>query len=115
NIPGLGPKTLALLHKKYQIKNIEDLSHLLGSSKLLKQSGFGKKKIENLQRGVQLWLASKQRMPLGVALPLAEKLLAEIRKIGVIDQADVAGSIRRRRETIGDMDLLIISRDNPQT
>jgi DNA polymerase (family 10) len=114
DIPGLGPKTLALLHQKLHIKNFEDLKRAIASSTLTKLPGFGQKKIENLKRGISLWLSSKQRMSLGVALPLAEKLLADVRGLELIKQADIAGSIRRRRETIGDIDLLIISYDSPR-
>jgi DNA polymerase (family 10) len=53
-------------------------------------------------------------MLIGVALPLAENLLSELRKIEIIDHADVAGSLRRRRETIGDVDVLIISKHSPR-
>ncbi|HXG92570.1 MAG TPA: DNA polymerase/3'-5' exonuclease PolX [Blastocatellia bacterium] len=114
SIPGLGPKTLALLHKKFRIKDFEGLKRLIDSGALLKLRGFGEKKIENIKRGINLWLASKQRMPLGVALPLAERLLGEIRKNNLIEKAEVAGSLRRRRETIGDMDVLITSQDGLQ-
>lgn len=69
DIPGLGPKTLLLLHKKYRIEDFEDFKRLLDSESLLKLRGFGEKKVENLRRGVKLWLAGKQRMPLGIALP----------------------------------------------
>ena len=51
-------------------------------------------------------------MPLGTALPLAEELLMEIRETELVERADVAGSVRRRRETIGDIDILITSRDS---
>jgi DNA polymerase (family 10) len=112
DIPGLGPKTLLLLHKKYRIKDFEGFKRLLDSGSLLKLRGFGEKKIENLRRGIKLWLAGKQRMPLGVALPIAETLLADVRKIEGVERADLAGSIRRRRETIGDLDMLIISRNS---
>jgi DNA polymerase (family 10) len=112
DIPGLGPKTLALLHRKLHIKNFEDLKRVIDSGALAKLPGFGQKKIENLKRGISLWLSSKQRMSLGVALPLAEKLLADVQQL--CERADIAGSIRRRRETIGDIDLLIISHDSPR-
>jgi len=112
NVPGLGPKTLALLHKKLHIRGFEDLERALNSGALASLPGFGEKKIENLRRGVGLWLSSKQRMLLGIALPLAEDLLARVRKIALVESADVAGSIRRRLETIGDMDILICSRDS---
>jgi DNA polymerase (family X) len=114
DISGLGPKTLALLYEKYQIKDLDDLRRLLSSGELEKTRGFGKKKVENIQRGIDLWLARNQRIPLGIALPIAENLLAEIRKIEQVERADIAGSLRRGRETIGDIDLLVISADSPR-
>lgn len=114
SIPGLGPKTLALLHKKIGITKFEDLKRCLDSEAVLKLKGFGQKKVDNIRRGIDLWLASQKRMLIGVALPLAENLLAEIRKIEGIERADIAGSLRRRRETIGDVDVLVISKDSPR-
>jgi len=114
NIPGLGPKTLALLHKRVRISNFEDLKRALDTGALLKLKGFGQKKIDNIKRGIDLWLARQKRMLIGVALPLAENLRKEIRKIGLIERAEVAGSLRRRKEDIGDLDVLIISRDSPR-
>ncbi|MEW6128342.1 MAG: DNA polymerase/3'-5' exonuclease PolX [Acidobacteriota bacterium] len=112
DIPGLGPKTLALLHQKFRINNLEDLKRVLDTQALLQLTGFGEKKVENLKRGIRLWLAAKARMPLGIALPLAEELLAEVRKIKLVERADLAGSLRRRCETIGDIDLLVLSGDS---
>ena len=113
SIPGLGPKTLALLHEKIGVTSFEDLKRCLESESVRKLKGFGQKKIDNIKRGIDLWLASQQRMLISVALPLAENLLAAIRKIDGIERADIAGSLRRRRETIGDMDVLVISKDSP--
>ena len=113
SIPGLGPKTLALLHKTIGVTNFDDLKKCLEGDAVLKLKGFGRKKIENIQRGIDLWLASRQRMLISVALPLAENLLDQIRKIKLIERADAAGSLRRRRETIGDVDLLVMSKDTP--
>ncbi|MBO0722944.1 MAG: DNA polymerase III, partial [Blastocatellia bacterium] len=114
DIAGLGPKTLAQLYEKYHIKDLADLRRALEAGKIDKIPGFGQKKIENIQRGIDLWLARHQRMPLGLALPLAENLLAEIKKIKGVERADLAGSLRRGRETIGDIDLLVISEDSPR-
>jgi len=114
SIPGLGPKTLALLHKKLGITSFEDLKKCLRTEAVLKLKGFGKKKIDNIQRGIDLWVASQKRMLISVALPLAENLLAEIRKVGGVERADIAGSLRRRRETIGDVDVLVTSKDSPK-
>lgn len=112
SIPGLGPKTLAQLHETLHITSFEDLKRALDSGALTELPGFRAKKAENLQRGINLWLSGKQRMTLGVALPLAERLLEDVRAIRVVERADLAGSIRRRRETIGDVDLLIIAGDS---
>ena len=114
NIPGLGPKTLALLHERFQVRSLDDLKRCLDKAPTVKLKGFGQKKIDNIKRGIELWLASQQRMLIGVALPLAENLLSELRKIKLIEHADVAGSLRRRRETIGDLDVLIMSKDSPR-
>jgi DNA polymerase (family 10) len=101
SIPGLGPKTLALLHQKFHIRNPEDLNSCLEKTPSVKLKGFGQKKIDNIKRGIGLWLASQQRMLIGVALPLSETLLSELRKLELIERAEVAGSLRHRRETIG--------------
>ncbi len=112
SIPGLGPKTLALLHKKLGVTNFETLKRCLDNERLLKLRGFGARKIENIRRGIDLWLAGRERMLIGVALPMAENLLDRIRKLKRIECADLAGSLRRRRETIGDVDILVMSEDS---
>ena len=114
DIPGLGPRTLAVLHEKFAIKNVGDLSLLIEKGSLDKLRGFGGKKVENLKRGIELFQSSKQRRRLGTVLPMAETLLEGARKIGLVERADLAGSIRRRRETIGDIDLLISSKEPEQ-
>jgi len=114
DIPGLGPKTLALLHEKFRIKNVDDLRRLIEKGSLADLRGFGDKKIENLRRGIELYQSSKQRRRLGMVLPLAEKLVDEVRKMKLVDRADLAGSIRRGQETVGDIDLLICSRDGEE-
>jgi len=113
-IPVLGPKTLALLHKRCRVNNFKSLKQAIDKGTLARLRGFGEKKIQSLQRGIELWLCSKKRMLLGVALPLADDLLETLRKIRLVQRADVAGSIRRQQETIGDMDVLIISYDSPR-
>ncbi|HUA18929.1 MAG TPA: DNA polymerase/3'-5' exonuclease PolX [Bryobacteraceae bacterium] len=111
SIPGLGPKTLALFHKKLKVNDLKTLQRALESGKAGKLRGFGPKKAENLQRGIDLWTAGHKRMLLGVALPMAENLLEQLRQIKLVQRADMAGSVRRKRETIGDMDLVIESSD----
>ncbi|HEX4998295.1 MAG TPA: DNA polymerase/3'-5' exonuclease PolX [Terriglobia bacterium] len=110
-IPGLGPKTLAQLHEKLGVSSLQDLKRALESDSRPAIPGFGDKKVENLRRGVELWQSRRQRLPLGSALPLAERLLDHVRRVRGVDEADLAGSLRRRLETIGDIDVVVAAAD----
>jgi DNA polymerase (family 10) len=110
-IQGLGPKTLAKLNKELGIKNIEDLERALGGKEILTLRGMGEKKIEDIKRGIELFKESGERMLLGIALPLAEKIIHEINKIPGAEGTIAAGSLRRMRETIGDIDILTMAGD----
>lgn len=113
-IRGLGPKTIALFHKRYNVNDVEDLKELLRAGRLKKRAGFGEKKIAVLVEALESWTASHNRVLLGMALPRAEALLDRIRKLGLVARAELAGSLRRGRETIGDVDLLVTSKDSAQ-
>jgi DNA polymerase (family 10) len=114
DIRGMGPKTIALLHKKYRVNTVDDLAGVLNSGKLARRHGFGEKKIAALREALESWTTSQQRMLLGLVLPRAEELLGKIRKLRLVDRAELAGSLRRGRETIGDVDLLVTSTDSPK-
>jgi DNA polymerase (family 10) len=112
DVRGLGPKTIALLHKKHHVKTADDLVRVLGSGALARTRGFGEKKISALRESLESWRASRQRMLLGLVLPRAEEFLGKIRQLRLLDRAEVAGSLRRGRETVGDVDLLVTSTDS---
>jgi len=114
DVRGLGPKTIALLHKNYHVNTVDDLLRVLGSGALARTRGFGEKKISALRESLKSWTASQQRMLLGLVLPRAEELLGKIRKLRLVGRAELAGSLRRGRETIGDVDLLVTSHDSPK-
>jgi DNA polymerase (family X) len=113
-VRGLGPKTIALVHRRYKVSDVEGLKGLLDSGKLAGHTGFGKKRIAALAEAIEAWTASHKRMLLGLALPQAEKLLDQIRRLKLVSRAELAGSLRRGRETIGDVDLLVTSKDSAQ-
>ncbi len=108
-VRGLGPKTIALFHKHYHVEDVNDLKTLLASGKLQKKTGFGEKKLAGLSEAVDSWTAARQRMLLGLVLPTAESLLKQIRRLPSVQRAELAGSLRRGRETVGDVDLLVCS------
>ena len=106
SIQGLGPKTLALVHKELKVKSLEDLQKAIDNGAMESLPGMGKKKVENIGRGIQLRAASQRRIPLGVALPLVESIIVQLKKVRGVLHVSPAGSLRRMRENIGDIDIL---------
>ncbi len=111
DIQGLGPKTIIKLNKELGIKNLEDLERALETGEVLKLRGMGEKKVGDIRRGIELFKKSRERIPLGIALPLAEDIVRRISKIPGTKGTAIAGSVRRMKETIGDIDILTESRD----
>lgn len=115
-VPDVGPKTARRLWQELDIVGIEGLKAAAEEGRIRGLKGFGAKREEKILKGIEL-LAKRQegRMPIGRARPLALDLIAELRErapAGSIDQIEAVGSLRRWRETIGDLDLLVAS-DQP--
>jgi DNA polymerase (family 10) len=105
-IPGMGPKTLAMIHKEKGISNLSGLEKAIENGSLIGLPGMGEKKAENIRRGIELLKASKGRMNLGVAFPLAKRIVETLREKTGSEKIEWAGSLRRMRENIGDIDIL---------
>ena len=105
-IQGLGPKTLKLLHDALGITTVDQLEAAAREGKLNNLPGMGEKKSENILRGIELFRASSERMLLGVALPLVESIIEKLRGKVDVAQCLPAGSLRRMKETVGDIDIL---------
>lgn len=114
-ILGLGPKTLALLYKELNVRSLEDLEKVLDGEEILNFKGLGQKKVDEIKRGIPLLKEKRERTHLGKALPLAESIKEEVEKIKGTEGTIIAGSIRRMRETIKDIDILTISDDTEIT
>lgn len=110
-IPGMGPKTLALIHAKLKIDSFASLEEAARSGRLAELPGMGSKKAENILKGIELLRQAAGRIPLGVALPIAEEIVESVRRFRAVKRAEMAGSLRRMRETIGDIDILAASSD----
>ena len=115
HIPGLGPKRVRLLHEQLGINDLEDLREALDSGKIETLPGMGKKTVENIRRGLALYEASKERMPLGRALPIAEEIARQIDALPGTARVVIAGSARRMKETVGDIDILTIADNGEAT
>ncbi|MDD3428264.1 MAG: helix-hairpin-helix domain-containing protein, partial [Caldisericia bacterium] len=112
-ISGLGPKTIQKLWKELGITNKEQLKEAVLSGKLSNLKGFGKKTEENILKGLEQVKKFAERFPLGRVYPLAEAIIKDLKLKSPLKQISVAGSIRRMKDTIGDIDILVTS-EKPQ-
>lgn len=110
DITGLGPATVKTLHDQLHISNEKDLEKAIQAGNLKGLTGFGPKRIDNMLRGLKLYKESHTRMLLADALKTGDELLLKLRKIRKIRKAELAGSLRRRKETIGDIDIIASAR-----
>lgn len=106
-IQGLGPKRVQVLYKKLGIKGIHDLKNAITSGKLRKLHGFGEKTEQTILQGIQHLVEYSARIKLADAFPIADALLRYLKNIKGVTQAICAGSFRRRKETVGDLDMLV--------
>ena len=107
DVPGLGPKTTALLWKEGGVDSVESLKAKLETDELKKLKGFGAKKIENLKKNLAFAETAGRRTRLGKAWALAQVMVERLRAVEGVQRVEYAGSLRRGRETIGDLDLLV--------
>jgi DNA polymerase (family 10) len=105
-VPEVGPKTVSLLFKRLQISNLDELEAAAHAGTLSALPRMGKKTQENILRGIQLLKQSAGRVPIDTALHIAESIIAALKELKTVQQITPAGSLRRWRETIGDIDIL---------
>ncbi len=109
SIPGLGPKKAMVLYTELGVASIPELVAAIDDERVAALKGFGGKTQENILRGLQQLSDSGGRVLVNVALDVAEALLTELSALKQVRRAAYAGSLRRMRETIGDVDLLVAS------
>src|SRR3989442_11721273 len=113
-IPGLGPKRVKLFHERLKVNSVADLKDALEKGKIAKLPGFGPKLLEKIREGVSDTATTAQkRMVLHEAEQYARAIVEYLKAGGGIDEIDVAGSFRRRRETIGDLDIVVSCANAP--
>lgn len=108
-VPGVGPKTARQLYDELGIDSLEKLREALDRGDLLRLKGFGQKKAERIREGLALVQVAGKRRPLGAVLSLARNLLAAIRELPGVERAELCGSARRYKDTVGDLDYLVAS------
>ena len=111
SVPSLGPKTAKLLFEKLQVKDLDDLARLAREHKLIGLPGIKEKTEENIIKGIEMLKRGMERQPLGKVLPIAKDIVGYLETHATVDQIKIAGSIRRWKDTVKDIDILATSRD----
>ena len=106
-IEGLGPKRVRTLYQKMRIRSLDDLKKAIGSGKLQKLSGFGEKTINKIRVGLLHVEKYTKRTRLFDVDPMANSIITYMKSVPGVKQIECAGSFRRRKETVGDLDILI--------
>ena len=108
-VEGMGPKKAKVLYQKLGIKNIKDLEKAAKAGKIVRLFGFGEKTEKNIIEGIAFLKRSKGRFLLGEILPKAKEVYEKLKCLKEVEKIDYAGSLRRMKETIGDVDFLVVS------
>lgn len=111
-VPDLGPKKVGLFWKELGITDLAGLEAAARAGKLRDLPGMGEKSEAKILAGIESLARRSARLPLGRAWPAAQRILAVLREVPGVTAAEAAGSLRRMRETVGDLDLLVAARDS---
>ncbi len=109
SVEGVGPKKAKVLYEKLGIKTLEDLEEAAKAHKIAPLFGFGEKTEKNILQAIEFLKGSKGRFLLGEILPIANEVLKKLQTLPEVERVNTAGSVRRMKETIGDVDFLVIS------
>ncbi len=114
DIQNLGPKTLALANKMLAVKNQKDLKKVIKNGSLAKLPQMGEKKVENIKKGLELYERAHERLSIEVAQNVAREIIEYLKKDTEIKNISSAGSLRRCKETIGDIDILTTGKNGAE-
>ena len=107
SVPGLGPKKIKVLFDELGVTDLQSLEKVAKNDRIAELPGFSDKSQTQILDGIQVVRAGMERTLLADAIVVAEEIEAKLRKLPEVKQIAIAGSTRRRRETIGDLDLLV--------
>ncbi len=109
SIGGLGAKKAIALYRQLGVKNLSDLKKAVDKHQISDLPGFGERSEQLIKSGIERLESNKGRLLLGDGLPVAESIVEKLVKSGLVERAMIAGSARRMRETVGDLDILALS------
>lgn len=112
-VEGVGPRKVKIIYEELGIKNLDELEKAAEEGKIRKLPGFGEKTEKNILEGIAFLKREKGRFLLGEILPTAREVFAKLEKLKEVEKLSMGGSVRRMKDTIGDLDFLAIS-ENPE-
>lgn len=113
-VPGMGPKKAAVLYNELDVQSLEDLAEACRNDKVKNLKGFGAKTQQAILDGIQIAAAANERIYWATADELVQRLRAHLKKCEAIQELEFAGSYRRGKETVGDLDVLVVSQAGPE-
>ncbi|GLX53536.1 DNA polymerase/3'-5' exonuclease PolX [Streptomyces hygroscopicus subsp. hygroscopicus] len=112
SIPTLGPKKALRLYEDLHISSVSELAAAIEADRLADLKGFGEKTQENIRHGIELLQQAGARVPLALALETAEEIVDALHEVTGCRRCAYAGSLRRMRETVGDLDILVAAKSS---
>jgi DNA polymerase (family 10) len=109
-VPSVGPKTAKLLYEELKIRDLKGLEQAIQKNRLKGIFGIKEKTVENIAKGIEVLKRGKERMTLGQAMLAAEEFMGAIKKLPEVQKISAAGSLRRQKETVRDIDILVVSK-----
>ncbi len=109
-VPGIGPKKIRMLHDKLKVSDVESLERAARQHRISRLPGFGEKSEEDILKGIETVKRGQARMLLWNALQISREIEGRLKSFREVSKIEVAGSLRRRKETIGDIDILVTSK-----
>ena len=113
-VPGMGPKKAAVLYNELDVQSLEDLAEACRNDKVKNLKGFGAKTQQAILDGIQIAAAANERIYWATADELVQRLRAHLKNCEAIQELEFAGSYRRGKETVGDLDVLVVSQAGPE-
>jgi len=111
-LPSIGPKKVAVMHEQLEVKSLEELKQAAEEGRVAELKGFGKKTEQAILESIDQVATTELRFSLAVAKNEADEILADLLQLKSVQQGSVAGSCRRLKETVGDLDILVTSTDS---
>lgn len=109
NIPSVGPKHAKLFYEKLNIKSIAELEKAAREGKILSLEGIKEKTVENILKGIALTKKGRERMDLAAAISIASEFIKQLKASPAVKQITACGSLRRMKDTVRDIDILVTS------